>query len=114
MLTPKPGTFIPLGFYPHGDIENFTIYTTSRRKVVWFTRAPPTSPASWLQRRMRNAWTAAAAEWATMSPAQQTWWRDVAALNWLKITAYNLFIHNRTGNDPTGLVALKTPGPYPT
>jgi hypothetical protein len=56
---------------------------------------------------------AAADEWATMSGPQRTWWQQVAYLNHLKISAYNLFIHQRTGNDPTGLSALKIPGPYP-
>ena len=113
MQTPRPGTFIPLGFYPHGDLGNFTVYTTKRRKVVRFLRAPPTTPPSWLQRRVRNAWIAAAAEWSTMSGPQYTWWQQVAALNHLRITAYNLFIHCRTANDPTCLSALKIPGDYP-
>jgi hypothetical protein len=113
MKTPQPGSFIPLGLFPHGDLGPFTVYTSNRRKVVFFTRSPPTTPPSWLQRRQRSSWMAAAAEWATMSDAQRTWWQQVAYLNHLKISAYNLFIHSRTSNDPTCLSALKIPGAYP-
>lgn len=113
MLQRKIGASFPIGFYPLGDLADFTYYTTRRRKVVRFLRAPPTSPPSWLQRRQRAAWTAAAAAWQTAPNTFRLWWRAVANLNHLKISGYNLYMHLSTANDPTGLAALRTPGPQP-
>jgi hypothetical protein len=113
MQQPNRGDFIPLGFYPAGDFGPFTWYTSKNRRVVRFLRAPPTSPPSWLQQRQRSAWIAAAATWSTNSSAFRTWWHAVAALNGLKIGGYNLYMHLTTANDPSGLQALKQPGPMP-
>jgi len=109
MLQPAPGSFLPMGFFPYGDFGPWTIYTSKRRKVIHFLRAPPTSPPSWLQQRQRAAWTAAAAVWSTMGESEREWWRSVARINHLKITAYNLFIIFESGKDPTCLNNLKLP-----
>lgn len=113
MKTQEPGSFVPLGFYPHGDFGPYTIYTNKHRKVVRFLRAPPTTPPTWLQRRQRNAWAAVATSWSTMGKPGRDWWNAVAALNHLTISGYNLYVHFWTGRGATTLVALTTPGPMP-
>ena len=109
MQTPEAGEFFPLGFNPHGDFAIWTIYTSRRGRVVRFTRAPPTTPPTWLQRRQWSAWTAAAALWATLPAASKQEWNTCVQVNHLKISGHNLFMHYWTGANDQCLETLKQP-----
>jgi hypothetical protein len=109
MKNPSPGQFIPLGFNPHGDWGAYTIYTSRSRKVVRFPRAPPTKPPTYLQRRQRFAWRAAAAMWRDANNTTREWWRTLARINHLTITGHNAFIAYYTQQDKRWLASLKQP-----
>jgi hypothetical protein len=95
--------------FPYGDLGPFTYYTSKKRKVIRFLRSPPTSPPSAMQIRQRQKWTAAAATWTTQRESDRDWWRQLARINHLKITAYNAFIIYHTIEDRTWFATLKKP-----
>jgi hypothetical protein len=109
MQNPSKGQFIPLGLYPHGDFGPWTFYTSRRRKVIRFPRAPPTKPPTYLQRRQRRTFTAIATCWMAATEPQRQWWRDLAQLNRVAITPYNLFVAYWSKPDKRWLATLRQP-----
>jgi hypothetical protein len=109
MKNPSTGNFLPLGFHPFGDWGPFTIYTSRTGKIVRFPRSPPKQPPTWGQQRQRDAWSAAMAEWASAPDATRTWWRQLARLNRLNITAINLFLIYKLSPQSPWLASLKNP-----
>ena len=93
MATLSPNLLPMMGFNPSGDLGPFTIFRTQRLGIVWFPRAPPDKPASYLQRRQRNAWRFAAATWSALELTDRQAWSQAARLANLTISGYNLFIH---------------------
>ena len=109
MKTPAAGEFFPLGLFPAGDFGPFTLYTSKKHRVVRFARAPPKEPASYLQRRQRSAWTAAAAVWTCLPPLDKQYWSELARQNHLKISGHMLFMMVTTRNNREALQCLKPP-----
>lgn len=88
-----------LGFNPTGDVGPFTIYTSKRRKMVFYLRAPPLEPPSEWQTWQRNKFRLVGYLWRTLSPAKQALWEQAAKLANLRITGYNLYVRFQLKQD---------------
>lgn len=88
-----------LGFNTQGDLGGFTFYTSTDKGLVWYPKAPPLKPASYLQRSQRNKWRLAAQLWRSLTTAQQKLWETAAKRAYLWITGYNLWIYCQTKPD---------------
>lgn len=91
MIAPDERALSFLGFRPTGDLADLTCYTSKRRKVVWFLKAPPTKPPTIHQQSQRNAFRMVALAWQGMTEAQRQQWSLAEKRGCLSITAYNLF-----------------------
>jgi hypothetical protein len=85
-----------LGFRPTGDIGGYTFYSRGAKRTVFFAKAPPTKPASYLQRANRYRMAAIAAAWRNAPEQVRNAWRQLAKRTRLKITPYDLFQHHYT------------------
>lgn len=88
-----------LGFRPTGDLDGLTIYTTKRRKTVFYNRAPPTKPPTVTQRMMRSAFRTAALAWQGMPPSQRANWHKAASKAHLYLNGYTLWTYWCTKRD---------------
>lgn len=103
-----PNNILPLmGLNPSGDIGPFTVYRTKRQGVVWFPRAPPEMPSSYLQRHQRNAWKYAARVWRAETETVRQNWKTAALLARLSISGYNLFIYYQTTKDASAIETIE-------
>jgi hypothetical protein len=87
-----PSLYHMLGFRPTGDLGPFTFYTSARNAIVFFPKAPPLNPPSYLQTVQRNRFRLAAKAWQRLPRLEQTNWEAVAKTAKLTITGYNLFV----------------------
>lgn len=99
---------LPLvGFHPTGDLGPFTIYTSKRKGVVWFLRAPPTKPPTYLQRRQRNAFRLAAKAWRATPSSGRTNWSLAARAAGLRISGFNLFVYYHVKHDRPTIATIE-------
>lgn len=96
-----------LGFNTQGDLGPWTFYTDARRNLVWFIKAPPLEPASYLQAHQRNKWRLATYDWRSLTAKQRNAWLAAAKRAYLRISGYNLFIYARTVHDPCTIATLE-------
>lgn len=80
------------GWNVQGDIGPLTIYTSRRRQVVVFDKAPPLEPASYTQLVMRNRWRLAARAWQALTASNRSAWEEATQKGKLMLTGYNLWI----------------------
>lgn len=83
-------TFI--GFNPSGDLGPLTAFHSKRVGTVWFTKAPPTTPATDFQRRQRDRMRLAAQAWKALTNAERTQWHTACRRVGLYIHGYNLWV----------------------
>lgn len=89
-----------LGFNGQGDLGPYTTYTSkARKKLVYFDRAPPLSPASFEQGQARDKFRGIANAWRMMSPEQKRAWHRVARENRLRVHGFGLFTYYNMRND---------------
>jgi hypothetical protein len=96
-----------LGLYASGDLGPWTFYTSRRHAIVAFLRAPPKTPATYLQLRQRNRWRAAAEAWSLADSPTRQRWRDASRLANLRITPYNLWVWYQTTHDSAALSTIE-------
>ena len=84
------------GWNTQGDWGPLTFYTSQRHKLVFFAKAPPTTPASELQLIERNNWRSVAWLWRQLTPAQRADWERATKRASLRINGYDLFTHQMT------------------
>lgn len=96
-----------LGVNTQGDLGPYTFYTDARRNLVWFIKAPPLEPPSYLQGHQRNKWRAAIRVWRSLLPTQRIDWQRAAQRTYLRITGYNLFIYSQTVHDPCTIATVE-------
>jgi len=89
-----------LGWNTQGDLGPWTFYTSKRKGLVWFIKAPPLEPPSPMQIHQRNKFRLVAATWRSLSAEQRNNWSLAARRAHLQITGYNLFTYYLTRNDP--------------
>jgi len=82
-----------IGTWVGGDFGPYTIYTTARRKRVFFARQPPPSPPSPAQARCRARFGLAIRNWTLLSPADKRSWERLAIDGGLVATGLDLWIH---------------------
>lgn len=101
MKLSKPSIYHMLGFRPTGDLGPLTFYTSAKNQIVFFPKAPPLNPPSYLQTVQRNRFRLAAKTWHMLPPAERDNWEHVAKTAKLTINGYNLFVwyYLRNGED---------------
>lgn len=82
-----------LGFNTTGDLGPYTFYTSKRKGLVWFTKAPPCEPPSVMQTHQRNKFRLTGYLWRNISPEMRARWNQAPHLANLAITGYNLFTY---------------------
>lgn len=107
MATLSPNILPLMGLNPSGDLGPFTVFRTKRLGVVWFPRAPPDKPASYLQRRQRNRWRFAARAWSGSPISVRTNWLLAARLAGLTISGYNLWIYHKVTCDDRAIQTIE-------
>lgn len=90
-----------LGFNTQGDLGPWTFYTSKRKGLVFFAKAPPLEPPSLMQIHQRNKFRLAGYVWRTLPEDVQGSWQTAARRASLRITGYNLFVHWITKQDDT-------------
>jgi len=85
-----------LSFRATGDLGPYTFFTRQGERTVFFLRAPPRKPRTWLQNQNLARWTAIATLWQALTETNRANWTRLAALTHLRITPYNLFVHWQT------------------
>ena len=106
MWTPEHARGL-LGLSQTGDLGPFTIYTSQRRKPVWFTKSPPQKPPSPNQVFQRSRFTTAAAAWQAMTQAARAAWALAARRAGLYVTGYNLWVWWQLKRDRTTLATIE-------
>jgi len=92
-----------LGWRPTGDVGPFTLYTSSRKRIVIYPRSPALNPATPAQERMRQVFVAGAACWKSLTIAQRAEWELATKKLRMSINGYNFFMHT-TYYEGTGYV----------
>jgi len=96
-----------LGLNTQGDLGPWTFYTSKDKGLVWYPKAPPLTPASYLQSVQRNKWRLCARLWASYTQDQRDAWLQAALRARLWIGGYNLFVYVVTKPDTSVLPAIE-------
>lgn len=95
-----------LGWNTQGDLGPYTFYTSRRKKLVFYLKAPPQEAPSYLRLLNQQRWSLIAASWRTLTPAQQAAWATAARKARLKITARNLYYYYHTTRDAPAVATV--------
>lgn len=96
-----------LGFNTQGDIGPVTFYTSARKKLVFFQKAPPLAPASREQLHHRNLFRLAATSWRLLTAAQRNAWESASKRAKTMLNGYALYLHFFTLGDKPGLDTIR-------
>jgi hypothetical protein len=107
MLEPTSKILSILGFRPTGDLGPLTAYTSGRGRVVWFLKAPPTTPPSEWQLHYRNAFRLIGHAWSALQPAERLQWSLAEHRGKLTITGYDLFVYWNMTQDDAAIRAIQ-------
>lgn len=88
-----------MGWNATGDLGGLTFYTSKRRKLVFFLKAPPKTPPNFWQRRNQHRFRLAAALWRRLGQAERRRWELASRRLSLRLTGYNLWIYYFTSRD---------------
>lgn len=94
-----PPESFAFGWNPTGDWGPFTIYTSKRRRPVFFLKAPPKEPPTDRQTYRRDAFRLVARLWAKVSAAQKRLWEQASIDAHLSVTGYNLYVYYQLTKD---------------
>jgi len=96
-----------LGFKVQGDMGDITCYTNKQDQVVWYLKAPPDKPPSWLQTRQRNLFRYAASGWRSLDWYNKWCWGWAAQAAHLRISGYNLWMYRYTTGDDKAIQTIE-------
>lgn len=96
-----------LGFNTQGDLGPWTFYTSKRKGLVFFQKAPPLEPPSRKQIHQRNKFRLAGMIWRSLAAEQRRAWNDCAKKAALQITGYNLFTYYITRDDAAAIETVE-------
>ena len=112
-----------LGLNVSGDLGAFTCYTDRFGKKVWYPKAPPETPETPGQRRQRDRFAEAVANWSEADQATRDAYEAVSLAASLMMTGHNLWISLSFSQDAAALntlchqtniaIDLPPPVPYP-
>lgn len=88
-----------MGWTVQGDLGPWTFYTSRRRQIVFYAKAPPLSPASIDQTHFRNLFRTAARAWHAQQKPTRNNWTQAAKKAGLRITGYNLWTYYQVTRD---------------
>ncbi len=92
MKTSQTLLYRVLGWNIQGDLGPWTFYTSQRKGLVWFLKAPPKTPPTVSQVHQRNKFRIAAVCWNKLTPQQREDWRIACLQANLAISGYNFFV----------------------
>lgn len=93
MKTIPPNLFQFLGILTNGDLADFTIYTSQRKRLVYFLKTWPKDPATYNQTLNRNRWRHAGIRWRALPEhVRRNWFRLAKRAN-ATVTGYNLYMY---------------------
>jgi hypothetical protein len=107
MLQPTSKILCLLGWRPTGDLADLTAYTSKRGKVVWFLKAPPTTPPTVWQLRQRNRFRLCAYAWKALRPEVRSEWNNAAQRGRLYCTGLNLWMFWNLTRDSTTIRTIQ-------
>ena len=96
-----------LGFNTQGDLGPWTFYTSKRKGLVFFQKAPPLEPPSRKQIHQRNKFRLAGMVWRSLTDDQRSSWSRAAVAARLQITGYNLFVYYITTGDSAAIQTIE-------
>ncbi len=96
-----------MGFNTQGDLGPWTFYTSKRKGLVFFQKAPPLEPPSRAQIHQRNKFRLAGMVWRSLTTSQRDDWAKAARQARLQITGYNLFVHYITRQQPATIETVE-------
>lgn len=99
-----------LGLNTQGDLGPWTFYTSKRHGLVWFVKAPPLEPPSFLQTHQRNQFRLVGLLWSYLDRQQKANWELASKQAHLRINGYNLFTYWALSSDDAAInsVAAQT------
>ncbi len=92
MRIDKPHLFNFWGWNTQGDFGPYTFYTSKRKGLVFFLRAPPKEKPSVWQTHQRTIWKQIADLWTNTTEENRTNWEKASKKLRLSITGYNLWM----------------------
>lgn len=107
MKTPKPRLFDFWGWNTQGDFGPWTFYTSKRKGLVFFLRAPPKEQPSPWQIHQRAVWTAIADLWKSTTQETRDNWELATKRLRLSITGYNLFVWYHCSHDREAIATIE-------
>ncbi len=107
MALTKTHLFSIMGLRIQGDVGPFTCYTSKRKKVVFFLKAPPEKPASEWQTSRRHRFKMAAAGWRGLTNAKRALWELATKRLSFRLTGYNLWVWYYVKGDRPGLATIE-------
>lgn len=107
MKTLPPSLFQFLGYLTNGDIAEITIYTSKRKRLVFFPKTYPKKPATYNQTLNRNRFLHIGLRWRNMPQSLRDKWLALAPAANATVTGYNLFTYYMTGKNPNCIVTLE-------
>lgn len=102
-----PWSRLILGINVQGDIGPMTCYTSRRRKLVVFPRAPPLVPPSHTQEILREFFRNCARTWRASGPTNRAQWQLACDRANLWISGYNLWVWYSRTKEESGLQTIE-------
>jgi len=96
-----------IGLKVQGDLGPITCYTSKHNRVVWYLKAPPLEPPTWLQKNVMNTFRYVADAWNAMIQSDRDLWNDAVRLAHLRITGYNLFTYLHVTGDEEAIRTIE-------
>lgn len=88
-----------MGWNATGDLGGLTFYTSKRKKLTYFPKAPPTTPPNYWQLRNHHRFRLAATTWKHSGQQNRDRWELATKRLSLRLTGYNLWVHYITTHD---------------
>lgn len=104
---PPPQLYHMLGLGATGDLGPYTFYTKANGKLVWFLKAPPTSPPTFHQLRNQACFTTAADLWKMLPDFLKANWKLAAKKARLRMGGYALWTYYFISGDKAAIKTIE-------
>lgn len=96
-----------LGYNATGDLGPWTFYTSKRKGLVFFVKAPPLEPPTLRQSHQRNKFRIVGMLWRSLHPSLREAWTATQDRANLNITGYNLFTYYILKHDRAAIETIE-------